>query len=651
MKDYGFIRVAAVSPKIKVADTGFNLESAKEAISKAEQMQVSLLTFPELSLTGYTCGDLFGTEPLRQGAMDALRSLVEYSSGKKVCVVAGAPLRICGRLYDCAAVIRDGHLLGLVPKVHIPDYDEACECRWFRSGKDFLGSENPGGFLFDGVPVPVSPNLLFEMGEAVFGIEIGEDALTPAPPSSFLAAEGANVILNLSAKSEILLRHRYRKGLAWERSARTLSAYVYCSSGFGESTQDLVFAGSSVIYESGDLIAESERFSLDSVMTVADLDVRRLTALRAKRNTFDFITPGGTDSASAAAMFSFVDAGDPAPTDFEKQLLRDVDPHPFVPSGDAAEVASRCRDILSIQVLGLVTRLSHIGAKKAVLGISGGLDSTLALIVTVMAFDRLGLPRSGVIGITMPGQGTSRRTKSNATSLMESLGITTLTIPIVDAVEGHFRDIGHDPSLKDTTYENAQARERTQILMDYANKCGGLVIGTGDLSELALGWCTYNGDHMSMYGVNGSVPKTLVRYLCRWAGENVFRKEESILKDIADTPISPELIPADASGKITQMTEALVGPYELTDFFLYHFFRYGCEAPKLLFLAKKAFGDAYAEETLKTRLKDFLRRFFSQQFKRSCLPDGPKVGSVSLSPRGDWKMPSDASAADFLKDL
>ena len=650
MKDYGFIRVAAVSPKVKVADTGFNLQEAKEAIVKAEERQVSLLSFPELSLTGYTCGDLFGTVTLVEAARKALSELVRFTKGRNVCVVAGVPLEIGGNLYNCAAVIRSGALLGLVPKVFIPTYGEFYESRWFRSGRDFL--EGAGASVeIDGVEVPVSPNLLFKVGGVTFAVEICEDLWAPVPPSSYHAVEGAQVIVNLSASNEVLLKHFYRKNLVREHSSRTLSAYIYCSSGYGESTQDLVFGGSSFIYENGSLMAETERFTLDTVACYADIDAEKLSVLRRKRSSFGFVTPDGAAQSAYAPLYSTIDAGKAAPTDFEKELLRTIEPHPFVPSGEDVDIDERCREIFSIQVLGLATRLSHIGCEKAVIGISGGLDSTLALIVTTMAFDKLGLSRKGIIGITMPGQGTSSRTRNNATSLMESLGVTTLTIPIVDAVNGHFRDIGHDPEVKDTTYENAQARERTQILMDYANQCGGIVVGTGDLSELALGWCTYNGDHMSMYGVNASVPKTLVRYLCIWAGENVFKAEAPILRDIADTPISPELIPADASGKITQLTEALVGPYELTDFFLYHMFRFGCDAPKLLLLAKKAFGDAYSEDTLKTRLKDFIRRFFSQQFKRSCLPDGPKVGSVSLSPRGDWRMPSDASVAGFLKDL
>ena len=650
MNDYGFIRVAAVSPTVKVADVKFNLEAACAAVLKAEEKQVSLLSFPELSLTGYTCGDLFGTVSLRRSAREALSSLARFTAGKKVCVVAGAPLEIAGRMYNCAAVMKDGSVIGIVPKVFIPDYDEFYESRWFRSGKDFLGKV-PCETLFDGKAVPVSPNLLFALGKAVFAVEICEDLWTPAPPSSFHAVQGATLLLNLSASNEVLLKHGYRKGIVKEHSARTLSAYVYCSAGFGESTQDLVFGGSSLIYENGALMAEARRFRMEPEMIVADVDVEKLSVLRSKHNTFDVAAPDGSGTSSYSALYKVVDAGAAAPSDFEAQLLRAVDPHPFVPEGDPAEIGERCREILSIQVQGLVTRLLHIKAKKAVVGISGGLDSTLALLVTVMAFDKAGLPRSGVIGITMPGQGTSQRTKSNAVSLMESLGVTTLTIPIVDAVNGHFKDISHDPAVKDTTYENSQARERTQILMDYANQCGGLVIGTGDLSELALGWCTYNGDHMSMYGVNASVPKTLVRYLCVWAGDNVFKAEASILRDIADTPISPELIPADQTGAIVQLTEALVGPYELTDFFLYNFFRFGYDAPKLLFLARKAFGGAYDEKTLETRLKDFFRRFFSQQFKRSCLPDGPKVGSVSLSPRGDWRMPSDASASAFVEGI
>ncbi|MBQ3846777.1 MAG: NAD(+) synthase, partial [Bacteroidales bacterium] len=506
---------------------------------------------------------------------------------------------------------------------------------------------------FAGRRCNISPNMLFTVGDATFAIEICEDLWTPLPPSSFHSVAGAKIIVNLSASNEVLMKQQYRKALVCEQSAHTLSGYIYCSSGYGESTQDLVFAGSSMIYENGTLMAEAERFGMESSIIFADLDVEKLTVLRQKQSSFYYVTPDGTKASTYAQMYSRVNVADAVPTDFSQNFYRKVEPLPFVPEGE--DIEARCKEILSIQTLGLITRLQHIGAKTAVIGISGGLDSTLALLVTVLAFDRLGWQRNRIIGVTMPGLGTSKRTHSNADDLMEALSITRKEISVVPAVEQHFKDIGHDASAHDSTYENAQARERTQILMDLSNKTGGLVVGTGDLSELALGWCTYNGDHMSMYGVNASVPKTLIRSMCRWIGENLFLEEHtsegrsvgSILFDIADTPISPELTPTDKAGNIAQLTEDLVGPYELNDFFLYHFFRFGASADKILFLAKKAFGSKYEEETLRHWINRFFKRFFSQQFKRSCLPDGPKVGSVSLSPRGDWRMPSDASSELF----
>lgn len=659
MENYGYIRTAAASPRVKVADPAFNAEGICSLIDRAAALDVTLLAFPELSVTGYTCGDLFGSNALLDKADAAVAAIRDHTRGKGVTVVVGAPVRHLDKLYNCAVVIRGGSIRGIVPKIHLPEYNEFYEGRWFSSGADFLTGASVPAIRYCGGECGISPNIIFHAGEAAFAVEICEDLWTPVPPSSFHAVAGARIIVNISASNEVLLKHLYRKNLVCEQSAHTLSGYVYCSSGYGESTQDLVFGGSSLIYENGTLMAEMERFSMEPRMIVADLDMEKLSTLRRKQSSFNYLTPDGVHSSRFAGLYSHVDMGPAVRTDFEKAFYRLVEAHPFVPAGDPGEIASRCKEIFSIQVQGLVTRLAHVDAKTAVIGISGGLDSTLALLVTVMAFDALGWSRERIIGITMPGLGTSRRTRTNADDLMAVLGISSRSISVVPAVEQHFRDIGHDPSVCDTTYENSQARERTQILMDVANQTGGIVIGTGDLSELALGWCTYNGDHMSMYAVNSSVPKTLVRYLCKWVAENRFNEEEKvgersareIVLDIVDTPISPELIPADKDGNIAQLTEDLVGPYELHDFFLYHFFRFGCSAPKCLFLARKAFGDKYGPDVLKGWLMRFFKRFVSQQFKRSCLPDGPKVGSVSLSPRGDWRMPSDASRDVFLEGI
>lgn len=695
MEDYGFFRVAAASPKVRVADVDFNTESICRQIEEAEARQVSLLAFPELGVTGYTCADLFGQNLLLEKAEEAVGRIAARTRGAHLTVVVGAPVRFRDRLYNCAVVIRNGELKGIVPKIHLPDCNEFYEGRWFSSGADFLPPDGDGRFAGDGKRFfqdgaggriryagqvcSISPDLLFTIGRATFGIEICEDLWTPVPPSCWLALAGAEVIVNISASNEVLMKHLYRRDLVAGQSARTISGYVYCSCGCGESTQDLVFAGSSLICENGSVLAENVRFAAGGSVVVADLDIEKLSTLRRKDNSFRSVAPDGTSSAEYARLYSRLDLGSPAPTDFAEALFRLVEPHPFVPGGDPDEIDRRAEEITSIQVLALATRLEHIGCRKAVLGISGGLDSTLALLVTVLAFDRLGLPREGIIGITMPGFGTTGRTHANAVDLMASLGVASREIPIEAAVQQHFKDIGQDPSCHDVTYENAQARERTQILMDVANKENGIVVGTGDLSELALGWCTYNGDHMSMYAVNASIPKTLVKYLVKWAAMNRFesigsasgqsrRSVREILLDVVDTPISPELTPADPEGKIAQKTEDIVGPYELHDFFLYHFFRFGCSPRKLYFLACKAFlgkpADAagvfvgpegkvneYDAATLLKWLKQFFRRFFSQQFKRSCLPDGPKVGSVALSPRGDWRMPSDAKVRLFLSEL
>lgn len=716
--EFGFIRVAAATPRVKVADVEANVEEICRMAEIAENEQVSILAFPELSVTGYSCGDLFAQELLVSRAEEGVKRLKTFSRGKSLTLVVGVPVRVRGSLYNCAAVIQNGSLKGIVPKIYLPTYNEFYESRWFSSGCDFLSDTlNAYGRIEDnakdcsspaagaeisyaGHKVNVYPNMLFNVGRATFAIEICEDLWTPIPPSSHHALAGAQIIVNLSASNEVLMKHQYRKQLISQQSARTISAYVYSSCGYGESTQDVVYAGSSLIYENGSLMAENKRFSLESGMICADIDIDKLSLLRQKESTFHSVAPDGTGDGLDARRYFAVASGDGAATDFEKCLRRHIDPHPFVP-GNAAERDERCREITDIQVIGLATRLAHIHSQTAVIGISGGLDSTLALIVTVLAFDKLGWDRKRIIGITMPGLGTTTRTHSNASDLMAELGVTSLEIPIGKAVAQHFSDIGQNPEVQDVTYENSQARERTQILMDVANKENGIVVGTGDLSELALGWATYNGDHMSMYAVNASIPKTLVRYLVGWAAENHFesdvavaagrgsvgacggivgaagdesacggvenrgtlpetsredvadrkRSVHEILMDIIDTPVSPELKPADSEGNITQKTEDLVGPYELHDFFLYHIFRFGAKPSKVYFLARKAFEGVYDDATILKWLNTFIKRFFAQQFKRSCLPDCPKVGSVSLSPRGDWRMPSDAWRTIFLNDL
>lgn len=696
--EFGFIRVAAATPRVKVADVDANVEEICRMAEIAENEQVSILAFPELSVTGYSCGDLFAQELLVSRAEEGVKRLKTFSRGKSLTLVVGVPVRVRGSLYNCAAVIQNGSLKGIVPKIYLPTYNEFYESRWFSSGCDFLSDtlsaygriednakdcSSPAAgaeICYAGHKVNVYPNMLFNVGRATFAIEICEDLWTPIPPSSHHALAGAQIIVNLSASNEVLMKHQYRKQLISQQSARTISAYVYSSCGYGESTQDVVYAGSSLIYENGSLMAENKRFSLESGMICADIDIDKLSVLRQKESTFHSVAPDGTGDGLDARRYFAVASGDGAATDFEKCLRRHIDPHPFVP-GNAAERDERCREITDIQVMGLATRLAHIHSQTAVIGISGGLDSTLALIVTVLAFDKLGWDRKRIIGITMPGLGTTTRTHSNASDLMAALGVTSLEIPIGKAVAQHFSDIGQNPEVQDVTYENSQARERTQILMDVANKENGIVVGTGDLSELALGWATYNGDHMSMYAVNASIPKTLVRYLVGWAAENHFesdvagacggtdgaretspetsrgdmadlkRSVREILMDIIDTPVSPELKPADSEGNITQKTEDLVGPYELHDFFLYHIFRFGARPSKVYFLARKAFEGVYDDVTILKWLNTFIRRFFAQQFKRSCLPDCPKVGSVSLSPRGDWRMPSDAWRTIFLNDL
>ena len=639
---YGFVKVAAAVPAVKVADVEYNVQQIESLIAQAEGRVIEVMVLPELCMTGYTCQDLFREQALLDRAEEGVMVLLDFTRKLDIIVAVGVPVVINGLLYNCAAVIQAGQLLGIVPKTYLPSYGEFYEKRWFASAQDL----NPTDIYFAGSPVHVSAEpLIFVTGDGVkFGVEICEDVWAPIPPSNNLALAGADIILNLSASDEVIGKHAYLKSLLAQQSARTISGYVYTSCGFGESTQDVVFGGCTLIFENGHLLSEGSRFSIQPQIQASQIDVEKLRAERRANTTFI--------NAQHGAQARLINCKAVAPKDFE--LLRDIDPHPFIPKNE--DMTSTCEEILNIQVSGLAKRLYHINAQKAVIGISGGLDSTLALLVTVKAFDKLSLDRKGVIGITMPGFGTTDRTHNNALKLMETLGVTIREISIAKAVTQHFEDIGHNPKQHDVTYENAQARERTQILMDVANQENAIVVGTGDLSELALGWATYNGDHMSMYGVNAGVPKTLIRYLVSYVSGEM--ATETLL-DIVDTPISPELIPADENGQIKQKTEDLVGPYELHDFFIYYFLRYGFSPKKIFMLAKKAFCTPspvdghealYDEATVKKWLTVFCRRFFTQQFKRSCMPDGPKVGSVSLSPRGDWRMPSDASFALWVKE-
>ena len=639
---YGFVKVAAAVPVVKVADVAYNVQQVESLIAQAEGRGVEVLVFPELCITGYSCQDLFKEQLLLDHAEGAILTLLDFTRKLDVISIVGLPIVINGLLYNCAAVIQGGTLLGIVPKTYLPNYAEFYEKRWFASSQDL----NPTEIYFAGGPVTVSadPKIFVTSDGMKFGVEICEDVWAPIPPSNNLAVAGADIIFNLSASNELLGKHAYLKSLLAQQSARTISGYVYASAGFGESTQDVVYGGNTLIFENGKLLIEGDRFSFQPQIRSVQIDVEKLRVERRQNTTFI--------NAQRGANAETIVCKPVAMRDFT--LERTINPHPFIPKEE--EMHDTCEEILNIQVAGLAKRLYHINAKKAVIGISGGLDSTLALLVTVKTFDKLGLDRKGILGITMPGFGTTDRTHNNAVKLMETLGVTIREISIAKAVNQHFEDIGHDKKVHDITYENSQARERTQILMDVANQENAIVIGTGDLSELALGWATYNGDHMSMYGVNAGIPKTLIQYLVSYvAGEMA---TETLL-DIVDTPISPELIPADEQGNIKQKTEDLVGPYELHDFFIYYFLRYGFSPKKIFLLAQRAFCTPsvidgkevlYTEDVVKKWLTTFCRRFFNQQFKRSCLPDGPKVGSVSLSPRGDWRMPSDASSALWLKE-
>jgi NAD+ synthase (glutamine-hydrolysing) len=635
---YGFIKVAAAVPAVKVADVVYNVEEIEKLISLADSEHVEIVCFPELCITGYTCQDLFKEQLLLTKAEEGLLMLLDFTRTLDIICVVGLPVQAGGLLLNCAAVIQHGSILGIVPKTYLPNYAEFYEKRWFASAQDL----NPTDIYLAGTPVHLSSEpKLFQTTDGVkFGVEICEDVWAPIPPSNNLTMAGAEIILNCSASDELIGKHRYLRSLVAQQSARTMSGYVYASSGFGESTQDVVYAGNSMIFENGKLLVEGDRFSFQPQLQKAQIDVECLRTERQTNSTFI-----NAQREAHALIIQTKPAMDEHPFEF----TRPVDAHPFIPKDD--EMKETCEEILNIQTAGLAKRLIHTNCQHVVIGISGGLDSTLALLVSVRTFDRLGYDRKGIIGVTMPGFGTTDRTHDNAASLMQTLGISQMEIPIVKAVKQHFSDIGHDAAIHDATYENSQARERTQILMDLANKLNGLVVGTGDLSELALGWATYNGDHMSMYGVNAGIPKTLIQYIIKYiASTAAFSAQRETLLDIVDTPISPELTPADEMGNIKQKTEDLVGPYELHDFFLYYFMRFGFRPAKIFLLAKHAFGDTYEHDTIKKWLQTFCRRFFSQQFKRSCLPDGPKVGSISLSPRGDWRMPSDACSTLWLKE-
>ena len=637
--NYGFVKVAAAVPLVQVADCFYNIEKIEGLMRQASEKGVQIIAFPELSVTGYTFLDLFAQQTLLDGAEEALLQLVSNTADLDILTIVGVPLRTENRLINAAVVFQKGAIRGVVPKTYLPNYKEFQEQRWFTSATELRESTISIGEE----EYPMGSHLLFRSGRLTAGIEICEDLWVPVPPSSLLAMEGANIIFNLSASNELIGKHAYLRSLICQQSARCMAGYVYASSGFGESSTDLVFAGNGIIAENGNLLAESPRFTMEEQLVISEIDIETLQNDRQVNTSFMYGTSGLPKEKAQVVDFQVR-----IPDGFS--LTRPVDPHPFTPSGEALK--ERCEEIFHIQVAGLAKRLVHAHAQTAVVGISGGLDSTLALLVTVMTFDVLKMPRGQIIGITMPGFGTTDRTYTNACDLIRSLGVTLKEIPIKEACLQHFRDIDHDPSVHDVTYENCQARERTQLLMDVANQKNGLVIGTGDLSELALGWATYNGDHMSMYGVNGSIPKTLVKYLVEWvANHKVDDASRLTLLDIVDTPISPELIPADENGNIKQKTEDLVGPYELHDFFLYHFLRFGSHPSKVYFLAQKAFAGIYDNATVKKWLYTFFRRFFQQQFKRSCLPDGPKVGSVSLSPRGDWRMPSDAVSRLWLEEI
>lgn len=645
--DYGYVRVATAVPSVNVADVDFNVESILSCIRRAIDCGAQMVVLPELCVTAYTCADLFGNEQLLDAAEEALRTIQKSTADTNIVMFVGAPLRCDGHLYNCAVCIQNGEILGAVPKTYLPNYKEFYEKRWFTS---YNVTKTATEITINGEIKPFGANIIFNAGKVKIGVDLCEDLWVPIPPSSVYAINGANVIVNLSASNELVGKNKYLRSLIKHQSDSCTTAYIYSSAGYGESTTDLVFAGNAIIAENGTILKESKRFDLDSQIVYADVDIEALNNERRINGSYN------DNMLQFNRQMRLIPIQWPKTLNYDtEELERTVKPLPFVPFEEDRR-NSRCEEIVNIQTEGLMRRLQFTHINHVVVGISGGLDSTLALLVAIRAFDRLGYNRKNVYGVTMPGFGTTGRTYNNALSMMKALGVSIEEIPIADAVKQHFKDIKHDINVHDVTYENSQARERTQILMDLSNKHNALVLGTGDLSELALGWATYNGDHMSMYNVNVSIPKTLAKHLVMWfASSESCSNPQSVLihetlLDVLNTPISPELTPADADGNIQQKTEDLVGPYELHDFFLYHMLRYGYTPRKIFMLAKVAFGRDYANQTIKKWLTKFIYRFFSQQFKRSCLPDGPKVGTVSLSPRGDWRMPSDAASKIWIKE-
>ena len=630
---HGFLRVAAISPKVWVEDIKKNSQEIKTLIFEADKKDVAIAVFPELCLTSYTAADLFYQKISNDLVLKNLKDILTSTKNLDIVYILGAPFLFKNRLYNCAFVCQKGEILGIVPKSYLPTYKEFYEKRWFVSGKDIRDKSVE---LFS-KKISFGVDLLFRHKELLFGIEICEDLWSVIPPSFYQSIAGANMIFNLSASNEYVGKYEYRKELVKTQSARCVAGYIYASSGVYESTTDLVYGGHLIIAENGTILKENSRFQRDSQIITADIDIERLIYTRINETSYKDSEILDFKEIKIESLKSI------------KKLDRFIDPYPFVPSDPQAK-NRRCEEIFNIQSAGLAKRVEHIGDPKLILGISGGLDSTLALLVCIWTMDLLKRDRKDIIAITMPGFGTTSRTYENAKNLCRLLGVDFKEIDIKEAVLEHFKEIGHDPKIHDITYENAQARERTQILMDIANKEGGLVVGTGDLSEIALGFSTYNADHMSMYNVNASVPKTLVRYVIKWVASKMEKEVSEILIDIANTPVSPELLPK-RDEEIAQKTEEIIGPYELHDFFLYHMIKYGAKPSKILFLAKLAFKKSYDEKTIKKWLKVFIKRFFANQFKRSCMPDGPKVGTISLSPRGDWRMPSDACANEWLKDL
>lgn len=635
MNEYGYVKVGASTLELKVSDTIYNVQMIKKQIDEAVNKNIQIISFPELSITGYTCGDLFNQDILIDKSYEGLKDLVDYSKDKMIVIIVGSPIKCENKLYNCAVVINNGKILGIVPKTYIPNYNEFYEMRWFKSSNDLKIKEIN---LFNEI-VPIGVDLIFTSkldDELKFGVEICEDVWSLYPKSNDYASSGASIIFNLSASNETIGKYDFRKELIKMQSIKTISGYVYSSSGINESSTDLLFSGSSLIYENGKLLSENNRFDFNSNLIYSDVDIKRLVNDRRKNTSFI----SNTDKEYRNICFT---------TSKNNFISRKYSKYPFVPSNEEKR-EERCKEIINIQSSALAKRLKHTNIKKCVIGVSGGLDSTLAFLVIKKAFEKLKIDNKNIIAVTMPGFGTTNRTYENALDLIKINNATLKEIDIKKACLVHYSDIDQDINNHDITYENAQARERTKILMDIANKENALVIGTGDLSELALGWCTYNGDHMSMYSVNSSIPKTLVKYLVKYIADTD-KKNKKVLYDILSTPISPELLPADEKGNIKQITEDKIGPYILHDFYLYHFFRYGASPKKIYMLAVNTFENEYSKEEILKWLKVFIKRFFTQQFKRSCMPDGVKVGSISLSPRGDLRMPSDASYNIWIKEL